>query len=102
MEPVERASDWYQLGTLRLECLPDRAVDQFGMLVTDDQREVALTERFPLARTLGRCRRKKLSTDLRAKLRCDPKRVDLLENLRESHIRCETYRSIGVQEGQPT
>ena len=33
MEPVEWAADWYQLGALRLEGLPDRAVDQLGMLV---------------------------------------------------------------------
>src|SRR3989442_8260416 len=33
VEPVERATDRHQLGALRLERLPDRAVGLFGMLV---------------------------------------------------------------------
>ena len=33
MEAVERSADRHQLGPLRLEGLPDRAVGQFGMLV---------------------------------------------------------------------
>src|SRR6516164_9277736 len=33
MKPVEQAADRHQLGALRLECLPDRAVGQLRVLV---------------------------------------------------------------------
>jgi len=56
---------------------------------------------LPLARTVGRCGRKKPATNLRLETTLRSEARDLLDNFKEGHIRCETHSSIRVQEGQP-